>query len=271
VVVIFEQARYDGLSIYFRDSLKRTFAEINFWTGIMGLIDEIEKLIENKAIWHHPFMKLLYLGKLSPHQIKVWIINRYYFLKFVPVKDAIIMSKCTDPELRKLWLIRLARRVGIGGCLGDMQGWEMFAEAAGVSRHELKNSKIVFPGVKKAVKSYLDFVRSVNWLYAMSASIAEAMFLEELPKRLKSLIEMYEWIEPSGLEFFFQRLSYLNEEINMLSDAISKRVHTEEQLNNCLRAILFNCDFQWSMLDSIYKNIYNQHEKHLKYLSFKFL
>jgi pyrroloquinoline-quinone synthase len=185
----------------------------------------------------------------------------------VPVKDAIILSKCTDPELRKLWLIRLARRVGIGGYLGDVQGWEMFAEAAGVSRHELKNSKIVYPEVRKAVKSYLDFVRSVKWLYAMSASIAEAMFLEELPKRLKSLIEMYEWIEPSGLEFFFQRLSYLNEEINMLNEAIGKKIHTEEQLNNCIRAILFNCNLQWSMLDSIYKNIYDQHGNILSFKS----
>jgi pyrroloquinoline-quinone synthase len=227
----------------------------------MGLKNQIEKLIENKAIWHHPFMKLLYSGKLSPHQMKVWIINRYYFLKFVPVKDAIIMSKCTDLGLRKLWLSRLARRVGIGGYLGDVQGWEMFAEAAGVSRRELKDSKIVLPEVRKAVKSYLDFVRSVNWLYAMSASIAEAMFIEELPRRLKSLIEMYEWIEPSGLEFFFQRLTYLNEEINLLSDAINKKIHSVKQLNNCIRAIIFNCNLQWTMLNSIYKNVYKQHKK----------
>jgi len=206
-------------------------------------------------------MKLLYSGKLSPHQMKVWIINRYYFLKFVPVKDAIIMSKCTDLGLRKLWLSRLARRVGIGGYLGDVQGWEMFAEAAGVSRRELKDSKIVLPEVRKAVKSYLDFVRSVNWLYAMSASIAEAMFIEELPRRLKSLIEMYEWIEPSGLEFFFQRLTYLNEEINLLSDAINKKIHSVKQLNNCIRAIIFNCNLQWTMLNSIYKNVYKQHKK----------
>jgi len=220
-------------------------------SGSLNLAERVREALKAKYIWHHPFMKLLYSGKLTPHQLRGWIVNRYYFLKCVPVKDAMILSKCTDPELRKLWLIRLSKREGLGGYLGDVEGWAEFAKAAGIPRQVLEKSKII-PGVKMAVNSYLDFVRHTNWLYAMSATLAESMLIDELPRRLKALSEKYEWIEPEGLEFFYQRMSYLTEEIEIVSRAIEKKILSSEQLKKCIKAAKFNCDVQWAILDAIY-------------------
>lgn len=225
---------------------------------MMDFSARVREALKNRHIWHHPFMKLLYAGKLTPQQVRGWIVNRYYFLKSVPVKDAIILSKCTDPELRKLWLIRLARREGLGGYLGDVEGWAEFARAAGIPRQVLEKSKVL-PGVKMAVNAYLDFARNAHWLYAMSATLAEIMLLEELPRRLKALTEMYGWIEPGGLEFFFQRLGYLSEELDTISRAIEKKITSKDQLKKCIAAVRFNCDIQWTILDSVYMKYVMHH------------
>ncbi|MEM2079805.1 MAG: hypothetical protein QW104_03875, partial [Nitrososphaerota archaeon] len=82
--------------------------------------------------------------------------------------------------------------------------------------------------------------------------LAESMLIDELPRRLKALSEKYEWIEPEGLEFFYQRMSYLTEEIEIVSRAIEKKILSSEQLKKCIKAAKFNCDVQWAILDAIY-------------------
>ena len=42
----------------------------------------------------HPFHKLMNDGKLSREQLQVWAANRFYYQKNIPIKDAIVLSRC---------------------------------------------------------------------------------------------------------------------------------------------------------------------------------
>lgn len=46
----------------------------------------------------HPFHKDMNAGKLSKKQIQVWVANRFYYQKSIPLKDAAILSNC--PEIQ---------------------------------------------------------------------------------------------------------------------------------------------------------------------------
>ena len=67
----------------------------------------------------HPFHLMMHEGKLSRGQLQAWALNRYYYQSRIPIKDAIILSRCEDPEFRRAWSKRVLdqnrseeRRVG---------------------------------------------------------------------------------------------------------------------------------------------------------------
>ena len=58
----------------------------------------------------HPFHLLMHEGRLSREQLQAWALNRYYYQSMIPIKDAIILSRGTDPEFRRAW----RKRGGLG-------------------------------------------------------------------------------------------------------------------------------------------------------------
>ena len=55
---------------------------------------------------NHPFHLLMNAGELSRAAIRVWVANRFYYQKSIPLKDAAILSNCPILEVRRLWLHR---------------------------------------------------------------------------------------------------------------------------------------------------------------------
>ena len=53
----------------------------------------------------HPFHKLLHGGKLNKGQVQAWALNRYCYQSAVPRKDAALMSRCHDRQLRRDWIL----------------------------------------------------------------------------------------------------------------------------------------------------------------------
>ena len=56
---------------------------------------------------HHPFNVMLNTGKATPEQIRGWVANRFYYQIAIPIKDAAVMSNCTDREVRRGWIQRI--------------------------------------------------------------------------------------------------------------------------------------------------------------------
>ena len=49
----------------------------------------------------HPFHHLLHGGKLNKGQVQAWALNRYCYQAAVPRKDAALVSRVHDRELRR--------------------------------------------------------------------------------------------------------------------------------------------------------------------------
>src|SRR6266404_9685172 len=63
----------------------------------------------------HPFHHLLHGGQCTRGQVQAWALNRYYYQARIPVKDASLIARCDDPDIRREWRRRLRseeRRVG---------------------------------------------------------------------------------------------------------------------------------------------------------------
>ncbi len=211
----------------------------------------VKRSLEPRYFLNHPFMKLFYAGRLTNEQIRAWIVNRFYYQKQMPLKDSIILANCTDTAARKLWLQRLMKREGVGGYRGDVEGWAMLAEAAGISRKTLENTEVL-PGVRFAVDAYLNFVKTVSWVEGVAASLPELLAVNELPKRIEALRRHYGWIGREGVEFFIERLSYIKEDIELVLELLTTHIRNNIMLKKCFEAARYNCNVHWSMLDAIY-------------------
>src|SRR6266478_7422485 len=103
----------------------------------------------------HPFHLAMNEGKLPPEAIRCWVLNRFYYQRNIPVKDAAIISNCPLREVRRLWLRRVVDHDGTREAEGGIEAWLKLAEACGVSREEVLDGARVLPGVRFAVDAYV--------------------------------------------------------------------------------------------------------------------
>ena len=72
----------------------------------------------------HPFHHLLHGGKLHKGQVQAWALNRYCYQSAVPRKDAALMSRSEDRELRREWRKRIEDHDGgFSGEEGGIERW----------------------------------------------------------------------------------------------------------------------------------------------------
>ena len=46
---------------------------------------------------NHPFHQLLHGGKLNRRQVQAWALNRYYYQRQIPIKDAGLIARLEAP------------------------------------------------------------------------------------------------------------------------------------------------------------------------------
>ena len=64
-----------------------------------GLRAKMRAVGEERYHHQHPFHLLMHEGRLSRGQLQAWALNRYYYQSTIPIKDAIILSRGTDPGI----------------------------------------------------------------------------------------------------------------------------------------------------------------------------
>lgn len=200
---------------------------------------------------HHPFNVKMRNGLLSPAQIRGWVANRFYYQVCIPLKDAAIMSNCTDREMRRRWVVRVLDHDGFGDNAGGIEAWTRLGESVGIERAELLSLKHVLPSVRFAVDAYVNFARRAPWQEAVCSSLTE-MFAPEIHKeRLANWPLHYQWIEPKGLEYFRSRISLAKRDVEHGLEVTLTHFATRAEQHRALDILQFKLDILWSMLDAI--------------------
>ena len=69
----------------------------------------------------HPFHRLLHGGKLNKGQVQAWALNRYYYQSTIPIKDAVVISRFRDRNIRMEWRHRIEDHDGDPGAEGGIE------------------------------------------------------------------------------------------------------------------------------------------------------
>src|SRR4051795_4016807 len=103
----------------------------------------------------HPFHALLHNGKLSRDQVCAWALNRYYYQSMIPVKDAGVLGRMHDAELRRIWRQRIVDHDGEHAGDGGIERWLRLTDGLGLERPYVVSTEGILPATRFAVEAYV--------------------------------------------------------------------------------------------------------------------
>ncbi|MBT2543604.1 pyrroloquinoline-quinone synthase PqqC [Streptomyces sp. ISL-44] len=219
-------------------------------------LDESEFISALRALsssyWgSHPFHRRLHGGELDRRALRLWAANRWYYQRMLPQKDAAIISNCPLPEIRRVWVDRLAYHDGTAGDEGGIARWLRLCEAVGLSREEVLDERHVVPGVRFAVDAYVNFARTKPWAEAVASGLTEMFAGHLMSRRVADMLAHYDWIRPADLAYFTDRIEAVSGEGKGTLDIVVRHCTTREQQDAAVAALRFKCDLLWLMLDAV--------------------
>jgi pyrroloquinoline-quinone synthase len=190
-------------------------------------------------------------GELTRDELQRWVANRFYYQRCIPLKDAAILSNCSEVEVRRVWIRRILDHDGAAAGGGGIESWLRLGEALGVSREELESERRVLPGVRYAVDAYVNFARSKPWIEAVASSLTELFGPAAIRVRIAALEAHYPWIDPAGLEYFRSRLDQAPRDADHALGLVLERCTTRELQERAVAALRFKTEVLWAQLDAI--------------------
>lgn len=202
----------------------------------------------------HPFHKLLHGGALSIGQVRAWVINRYYYQSRIPLKDAALLSRCEDRELRREWRSRIEAHDGGGrsGSEGGIERWLKLAEAVGLDRDYVVSCAGVLPATRFACDAYVQFVRDRSLLEAVASSLTELFAPAIHQERIAGLLQHYDFATEETLAYFRRRLVEAPEDVKFGLSWVLDHARTAEQRDAAANALIFKTDVLWAQLDALH-------------------
>lgn len=218
--------------------------------------DELEKQL--RAIGaaryhsHHPFHKLLHNGKLNKHQVQAWALNRFYYQAMIPIKDATILSRMDDPELRRIWRQRIVDHDGENAGDGGIERWLMLTSGLGFQRDYVTSLKGLLPGTRFAVDAYVNFVREKPLLEAIASSLTELFSPNIISERVSGMLANYDFISEKTLAYFGKRLTQAPRDADFALAYVKENALTVKEQAAVLDALRFKCNVLWAQLDALH-------------------
>ena len=200
----------------------------------------------------HPFHHLLHEGALNQAQVQAWVLNRFYYQKSIPLKDAALISRTEDIDLRREWIGRILDHDGTRAGEGGIERWLILAEGVGLDRGYVASCEGVLPGTRFACEAYVDFVRERSTLEAVASSLTE-LFAPDLHRtRIAGLLEHYAFANEDTLSYFRTRLSEAPRDVAFGLDYVIRNAASREQQELCLAAVRFKTEVLWAQLDALH-------------------
>lgn len=201
---------------------------------------------------HHPFHRLLNEGRLSKGQLQAWALNRYCYQAAIPRKDAALMARCRDSEIRREWRQRLVDHDGTGPGDGGIVRWLALTRALGLSEAMVTSEAKALPATRFAVESYVRFVQDGSLLEAIASSLTELFAPATISQRMSAMLAHYDFIDEATLGYFEARLTQAPRDTGFALDYVKRHATTPDRQDAVLAAMTFKCDMLWAMLDALH-------------------
>lgn len=200
----------------------------------------------------HVFHRLLHGGKLDKRQVQAWALNRYCYQEAVPRKDAALISRTHDRQLRREWISRIHDHDGFGAEPGGIERWLVLTDGLGLDRDYVTSFAGALPATRHIVESYVRFVREQPLVVAVASSLTELFAPSIHRERIAGMLENYSFIDDHVLAYFKRRLTQAPRDAAFALDYVKTHARTREEQDACIGAVRFKCDVLWAQLDVLH-------------------
>lgn len=200
----------------------------------------------------HPFHGLLHGGQLTKGQVQAWALNRYYYQAMIPVKDASLIARCDDSDIRREWRSRLVDHDGIEPGDGGIARWLKLTDGLGLDRDYVMSLNGLLPGTRFAVEAYVRFVREKTLLEAIASSLTELFSPAIISERVSGMLAGYSFVTKETLAYFDKRPPQARRDSDFALDYVKRHAQTPPEQQAVLRALEFKCSVLWAMLDALH-------------------
>lgn len=200
----------------------------------------------------HPFHRLLHDGRLTKAQVQAWALNRYCYQAYIPIKDASIVARMTDPELRREWLRRIVDHDGEAPGEGGIARWLALTDGLGLDTAVVASMREALPATRFAVEAYVHFVRERTLLEAIASSLTELFAPAIIKDRVSGMLASYDFITEETLAYFGKRLTQAPRDPDFALAYVKEHALRPDQQDAVLDALRFKCDVLWAQLDALY-------------------
>ncbi len=200
----------------------------------------------------HPFHRMLHGGELDKGQVQAWVLNRFCYQNAIPRKDAALMARMADSDLRREWRSRIVDHDGNAPGEGGIARWLVLAEAVGLDRDYVRSTEGALPATKFAVEAYVRFVAERPLVEAVASSLTELFAPQIHRDRIAGLLAHYDFADDASLAYFRKRLDEAPRDVAFGLAYVLREARTPEQQQGVLAALTFKCDMLWALLDALH-------------------
>jgi len=207
-----------------------------------------------EARYHHlhPFHKRLHGGQLNKGQVQAWALNRFEYQRSIPLKDAALLARCEDPDLRRTWRGRIVDHDGNSSEDGGIARWLRLTDALGLPRDQVERGEGLLPVTRFCVRAYVRFVAERSLLEAVASSLTELFSPTIIGDRVSGMLANYDFISKDALAYFTPRLHQAPADAEFALGYVLKHARTAAEQQAACDALTFKCDVLWAMLDALY-------------------
>ena len=201
---------------------------------------------------HHPFHRMLHAGACSQQQVQAWALNRYYYQSSIPKKDAIVVSRLSNADDRRIWRQRLVDHDGEQPGDGGIARWLRLATGVGLEAAYVESTAGILPITRFAVDAYVHFVRDRSLLEAVASSLTELFSPSIIAERVSGMLAHYDFVSKDTLAYFNARLHQAPRDADFALNYVLTKAETRAEQDLVLGALRFKCDVLWAQLDGLY-------------------
>ena len=199
----------------------------------------------------HPFHHLLHSGRCTKGQVQAWALNRYYYQAMIPIKDASLIARCDDLQIRREWRSRLVDHDGERDGDGGVARWLRLTDGLGLDCDYVTSLRGLLPGTRFAVDAYVRFVREKTLLEAIASSLTELFSPVIISERMEGMLAHYDFITRETLSYFEKRPPQAARDSDFALDNVKRHARTPDTQALVLTALKFKCSVLWAMLDAL--------------------
>ncbi len=200
----------------------------------------------------HPFHHMLHGGTLTKGQVQAWALNRFYYQSSIPLKDAVVISRFRDRQIRLEWRHRIEDHDGDFDTEGGIERWLKLTDGLGLDRPYVESTVGILPATRFAVDAYVHFVRDKTPLEAIASSLTELFAPNLHEERISGMLRHYDFIHPGVMTYFQRRLEQAPRDANFALSYVREHATTPEARRAVCDALIFKTNVLWVQLDALY-------------------